>query len=121
MTAQKIFENEIQRSKILLKRGIILTTVGLPLVIVFGIMDEMSLIHFLSIIVGMTGFITWVYSIVRLRSNIKCPTCNKSLGYLLTDPSYSKSHFIQFSIPNSLPENITECPYCKEPFEEITK
>ena len=120
MTAHSTFENEIQRSKILLKRGIILTACGFPLVIVLGIMDEMSVIHFLSIIVVMTGFITWVYSVARLRNKIKCPSCNKSLGYLLTDPSYSKG-LIQFGIPDSLPRGIDVCPYCKESFENEIK
>ena len=57
------------------------------------------------------GFLTGVYSILRLRKVIKCPSCGKPLNYLLIDPSYSKMSVI-FGIPNDIPSSITACPYC---------
>ena len=66
----------------------------------------------LLVAITFIGFFTWVWSILRLRKVIICPSCGKPLNYLLTDPSYSKT-FAQFSIPKDLPSNITACPYCK--------
>ena len=117
MTTRDKFRKEIIRSQSLLKRGAAMTLGGFALMVFTPLFTEDSsrytcLPALLAVITGI-GFFTWVYSILRLRGVIKCPSCGKRLSYLLTDPSYSKTA-AQFGIPGDLPNNITDCPYCHE-------
>ena len=115
MTTREKFRTEIIRSQSLLKRGATMTLIGFALMVVTPLFTEDSsryiwLPALLAAITGI-GFLTWVYSILRLREVIKCPACGKRLNYLLTDPSYGKKP-VQFGIPSDLPSNITTFPYC---------
>ena len=75
--------------------------------------------HLPAVIFTFWGFLAWVYSVARLRARVVCPSCGKSLSYLLTNPSYSKQ-FVQFGIPSDLPEGIAACPYCMLSLDEST-
>ena len=115
MTTRDKFRKEIIRSQSLLKRGAAMTLGGFALLIFTPLFTEDSsrftwLPVLLAVITGI-GFLTWVYSILRLREVIKCPACDKRLNYLLIDPSYSKT-LAQFGIPKDLPDNVSACPYC---------
>ena len=44
---------------------------------------------------------------------IACPHCKKRVGYLLLDPNYTKKNDSPLFLPNGLPQNVTECPYCQ--------
>ncbi len=115
MTTRDIFRTEIIRSQSLLKRGATMTLVGFTLMVLSPLFTaDFSRLTWqpalLAAISGI-GFLTWVYSILRLREVIKCPECGKRLNYLLIDPSYGKT-LAQFGIPKDLPSNITACPYC---------
>ena len=116
MTTRDKFRADIARSQSLLKRGATMTLGGFALKIVISMFtaDSGRLDWLQTILVAITlfGFLTWVWSILRLRKVIICPSCKKPLNYLLIDPSYSKT-WAQFGIPKDLPSNITACPYCK--------
>ena len=114
MTTRDKFRTEITRSQSLHKRGAIMTLAGFMLLILSAPLNG-GWLHAIIQISTMIGFLTWVYSVLRLRKVIKCPSCGKPLNYLLIDPSYSKT-FIQFKIPNDLPSNVTACPYCHADF-----
>ena len=114
MTTRDNFRAEIIRSQSLHKRGAIMTLAGFMLLILSAPLNGGWLRPIIQI-TTVIGALTWVYSILRLRKVIKCPSCGKPLNYLLIDPSYSKT-LIQFSIPNDLPSNVTACPYCHADF-----
>lgn len=114
MTTRDKFKAEITRSQSLHKRGAIVTLAGFMLLVLSAPLNG----GWLRPIIQITTFIgalTWVYSVLRLRMVIKCPSCGKPLNYLLIDPGYSKMSVI-FGIPNDLPSSITACPYCHADF-----
>ena len=64
-------------------------------------------------LIGLMGeFYCWAKA-----RQIKCPQCGKSLGYLLHDPSYSKTNSVLL-LPKELPHDIHCCPYCREGFDD---
>ena len=113
MTPREHFKTEIERSQRLLKRGAIMTLIGFPLVCIIGpgsaFSPRLGWLILPAVIFTFWGFLAWVYSVARLRARVVCPSCGKSLSYLLTNPSYSKQ-FVQFGIPSDLPEGIAACP-----------
>lgn len=68
-------------------------------------------------IVTFVGFIGWGLAVYGITKRIQCPGCKKSLGYLLMDPSYSKT-YAPLWMPKDIPVNITSCPYCHIDFEK---
>ncbi|MCK5850245.1 MAG: hypothetical protein KAH23_04960 [Kiritimatiellae bacterium] len=62
-------------------------------------------------------FILWVLAVADVAKKVQCPNCQKKLGYLLLDPSYSKT-FSPIWLPRDIPDNINQCPYCHTNFEE---
>jgi hypothetical protein len=64
-------------------------------------------------IVAIVGFGMLVMAFCSIKGTVICPACGKSLGYLVTDPSYSKGAFTPLVCPADLPSIIQECPYCK--------
>ena len=114
MTIRDKFRAEIIRSQSLHRRGAITTICGFILLILSAPHNGRWFLPIIQI-ATMIGFLTGVYSILRLRNVIKCPSCGKPLNYLLIDPSYSKMSVI-FGIPNDLPSSITACPYCHTDF-----
>jgi len=118
------FRAEISRSQALLKMGALITLITFPVLCIIGSLtsssDQLrwtSVIGFIVMLFLAAGFIIWVYSILRLRYRIICPACNRSLGYLLTDPNYSK-RWTQFGIPDDLPQGFEACPYCGQLLNE---
>ena len=64
-------------------------------------------------LIGLVGeFYCW-----SKAKQIKCPQCGKSLGYLLHDPSYSKTSGVLL-LPKELPRDIHSCAYCKASFDD---
>ena len=116
MTTRDKFRAEIGRSQTLHRCGAITALCGFMLLIlsVRSLADGGWLRPIIQV-ATLIGFGTGVYSILRLRKVIKCPSCGKPLNYLLIDPSYSKMSVI-FGIPKDLPSNITACPYCHADF-----
>lgn len=114
MTIRDKFRAEIIRSQSLHRLGAIMTICGFMLLILSAPLNGGWLLPIIQI-ATLIGFLTGVYSILRLRKVIKCPSCGKPLNYLLIDPSYSKMSVI-FGIPKDLSSNITACPYCHEYF-----
>jgi len=51
---------------------------------------------------------------------ILCPSCSKNLAYFFYDINYTK-HWVAFSIPDDLPEDISKCPNCKTDCDEEIK
>jgi uncharacterized protein CbrC (UPF0167 family) len=46
-----------------------------------------------------------------MKTKVKCPCCEKKIGYLFDDVSYSEKQEISKKL--RFPIGITECPYCK--------
>ncbi len=67
-------------------------------------------------ILALIGVIGEFYCWAKARQ-IKCPQCGKSLGYLLHDPSYSKTNGVLL-LPKELPRDIHCCPYCRAGFDD---
>ena len=116
MTTHDKFRAELARSQVMLKQGAITAIVGLVLMLSVPplLSEDPSQMNWpLFLLMGLSayGFAKWVYSVLRLRNVIVCPSCGKPLNYLILDPSYSKTA-VQFGIPKDLPSNITACPYC---------
>ena len=115
MTTRDIFRAELARSQSLLKRGMTISILVFVLLAINPLFAEdptrLGALQALLVLLGIFGFGTWVYSVLRLRKVIVCPSCAKPLNYLIIDPSYSKTA-VQFGIPKDLPSNITACPYC---------
>ncbi len=62
------------------------------------------------------GIFLFVKVYVAARNTLLCPRCGRKLGYLLLDPSYSKSVYAAIRLPD-FPAAIHECPYCKLNFD----
>ena len=113
MTTRDKFRVELARSQSLLIRGATATVLAFVMMIINPMFaEDENWLQALFAVLGIIGFSTWVYSVLRLRKVIVCPSCGKPLNYLIIDPSYSKVA-VQFGIPKDLPDNITACPYCK--------
>ena len=69
-----------------------------------------------SKVIILIGIIGEYYCWAKVRQ-IKCPQCGKSLGYLLFDPSYSKTNGA-IHLPKELPCDIHCCAYCKASFDD---
>ena len=67
-------------------------------------------------ILALIGVIGEFYCWAKARQ-IKCPQCGKSLGYLLFDPSYSKTNGV-ILLPKGLPPDRHCCAYCKANFDD---
>ena len=67
-------------------------------------------------ILMLIGFMGEFYCWAKARQ-IKCPQCGKSLGYLLHDPSYSKTNGV-ILLPKELPRDIHCCPFCRAGFDD---
>lgn len=78
--------------------------------VVEGISALFALVTFMS-------FLVWTSAVLGISHTVRCPTCQKRLGYLLLDPSYSKT-FAPLNMPKDIPERITACPFCYNDFEE---
>jgi len=68
-------------------------------------------------IVSFIAAILWISAVLGISQTVRCPSCQKRLGYLLLDPSYSKT-FAPIGMPSDIPRTITECPYCHVDFEK---
>ena len=92
--------------------SLILILVGFVLPF-FGWKSEAMLCGKILMLVGLMGeFYCWAKA-----RQIKCPQCRKSLGYLLHDPSYSKTNGV-ILLPKGLPRDIHCCAYCKASFDD---
>ena len=69
----------------------------------------------LTAIITFLAFIVWVSAIIGIWHTVRCPSCQKRLGYLLLDPNYSKT-FAPVGMPKDIPSEIIECPYCHADF-----
>jgi hypothetical protein len=79
----------------------------------FGWKSNVILCGKILMLIGLVGeFYCWAKA-----KQIKCPQCGKSLGYLLHDPSYSKTSGVLL-LPKELPRDIHCCAYCKASFDE---
>jgi len=67
--------------------------------------------------VSFFGFLLWLFAVLGVSHTVRCPSCQKRLGYLLLDPSYSKT-FAPIVMPSDIPTTITACPYCHADFEK---
>jgi len=116
MTTHDKFRFDIARSQTLHRFGAMTTLCGFMLLILAAPSHANGgwLWPIIQVATAI-GFGTGVYSILRLRKVIKCPSCGKPLNYFLIDFSYSKKLLI-FGIPDDLPGNVTACPYCHEYF-----
>ena len=75
----------------------------------------------LTTIVTFIAFLVWVSAVLVISKSVRCPSCQKRLGYLLLDPNYSKT-FAPIGMPTDIPTTVTECPYCHVDFEnEMTE
>jgi hypothetical protein len=63
------------------------------------------------------AFLVWVSAVLGISQTVRCPSCQKRLGYLLLDPNYSKT-FAPIGMPTDIPTTVTECPYCHVDFEK---
>jgi hypothetical protein len=79
----------------------------------FGWKSNFILSGKILMLIGLMGeFYCWAKA-----RQIKCPQCGKCLGYLLHDPSYSKTNGV-ILLPKGLPPDRDCCPYCKASFDE---
>ncbi len=63
------------------------------------------------------AFLVWVSAVLGISQTVRCPSCQRRLGYLLLDPNYSKT-FAPIGMPTDIPTTVTECPYCHVDFEK---
>ena len=79
----------------------------------FGWKSNVMLCGKILMLIGVIGeFYCWAKA-----RQIKCPQCGKSLGYLLHDPSYSKTNGV-ILLPKGLPPDRHCCAYCKASFDD---
>ncbi len=93
-------------SLLLMLMGVVLT------IVVWNVYESDQWYCKVIILIGVLGeFYCWV----KVRQ-IKCPQCGKNLGYLLLDPSYSKTNGA-ILLPKELPPDRHCCAYCKASFD----
>ena len=93
-------------SLLLLLMGVVFTIVG------WNVYESDQWYSKIIILIGIVGeFYCWV----KVRQ-IKCLQCGKNLGYLLLDPSYSKTNGA-ILLPKELPPDRHCCAYCKTNFD----
>ena len=79
----------------------------------FGWESKVMLYGKILMLIGLMGeFYCWAKA-----RQIKCPQCGKKLGYLLLDPSYSKTNGA-ILLPKELPPDRHCCVYCKASFDD---
>ena len=94
-------------SLFLILLGFVLTVVGL------NVYESDQWYSKVIILIGVIGeFYCWAKA-----RQIKCPQCGKSLGYLLLDPSYSKTNGV-ILLPKELPPDRHCCAFCKASFDD---
>jgi len=63
---------------------------------------------------GAFAFLGELYCFFKARG-LTCPKCRKRIGYLLLDSSHSKNGALL--MPDNLPSDIHQCPYCHADWE----
>ena len=114
MTFREKTTHLLKRLRRIQSVSLILLLVGFVLPF-FGWESNVMLYGKILMLIGLIGeFYCWAKA-----RQIKCPQCGKSLGYLLHDPSYSKTNGVLL-LPKELPRDIHCCPFCKASFGDET-
>ena len=106
----------IRRAQRLQQIGQALLAIGFPMLFGLHSWGRPSVMHSTALaaatIIACIGAFLWVYSWGHyIQKTVRCPGCGKSLAYLLTGTSHSRS-MVALRIPGDLPPDINECPYC---------
>lgn len=119
MTSRRdVIRCQIARYRRVLRPAMILTLVGFVASVITGITIG-GAIGALTAAFTLCAVAVWVYAVVSIWLKVRCPCCRKRLGYLLLDPSYSRT-FAPVGMPKDIPATVTECPYCHADLEEET-
>ncbi|MDD3277209.1 MAG: hypothetical protein PHP93_09185 [Kiritimatiellales bacterium] len=110
MTIRDQFKTRIEK----IRKQQIIATAGLLSGFIISIFNP------LGALLAFPALFILIHAYQEIKRSIECPACHKSLGYLLTDPNYSKGSFAMLVCPPDLPLNIHECPYCKTGLEDET-
>ncbi len=110
MTNRETIQRQIEKCRRIMIPAMITSLVGFVASAITGTMIG-GAIGTLMALITFLAFILWVSAILGIAHTVRCPSCNKRLGYLLLDPNYSKT-LAPIGMPKDIPSEITECPYC---------